>query len=73
MGCRDSKTHLTGFENQFKACHSFSNFILFFGLQVLEKVSPNPIEILRKRALENSTRNRSDDYLPGIIIHTYIC
>ena len=40
-------------------------YIHCFTAQVLEKVSPNPREILQKKALENPTRNRTDDYLPG--------
>ena len=34
-------------------------------LQVLEKVSPNPREIVCNKALENPTKNRHDDFLPG--------
>lgn len=41
-------------------------------IQILEKVSPNPKEILQKKALENPTKNRSDDYLPSMYIITII-
>ena len=35
-------------------------------MQILEKVSAKPGEIARNEALRNPTKNRSDDYLPGI-------
>ena len=39
-------------------------------MQILEKVSAKPGEIARNEALRNPTKNRSDDYLPGIYIIT---
>ena len=40
-------------------------------LQVLKKVSPSPRERLCKKALENPTRNRTNDYLPGNKFNQY--
>ena len=37
-------------------------------VQVLGNVSPNPRESVRKRALDNLTIIRSNDYLPGMYI-----
>jgi protein tyrosine phosphatase len=50
MNNHDPKTQLNGFETQ---------------LRILEKVSPKPEEIARSVALQNPTKNRNDQYLPG--------
>ena len=45
---------------------NISKGLNFFGmLQVLEKLSPKPMEVPQKVALHNPSKNRSDRYLPG--------
>ena len=70
MSTRDPNTHLTGFEKEFEVCYYYSVGVENTGLQlqVLEKFSPKPLEITRDEALQNPTRNRSDDYLPGALV-----
>ena len=34
--------------------------------QVLDQVSPNPDEVIQEKALENPTKNRSQEFLPSL-------
>ena len=69
MKRNDTKNQPHGFQYQFKVCRFCmvrSRYpLIFFSLQILEQVSPNPKEIHCSGALNCPDRNRSDKYLPG--------
>ena len=65
-------THLDEFENQYKVCSytigdSNDTYILSI-LQVLERISPKPVEVEQSIGLKYSTKNRSEHYLPSEFI-----